>query len=185
MDIRTTRTIAALLMLIGVFSLLAGCGKSDEEKRLEEAREWELQTISVGKTPPPKPTALPSDLKVVIPEGLEKRYPEVNMKVYSYDTQSYTSFDVKVPGKAKVPGTDYTIDVLNYMPAWTIKDRTLIIKSIEEARADPAIRCIITDSTGKQVFNGFIFMLHKTPSFKTDKYVIGLVGVVDKEKKEG
>jgi len=180
MKIRSS-ALVALLALAAVFILVA-CGESEEERKLREAREWAIHTISEGETPPPKPKPLPSDLEVVETEGLANRYPQVKMKVYTYETDSYESFTVDVPGKAKVPGTEYTIDVLNFMPAWSIKDRVLFIKTAEEARPDPAIRCIITGSGGKEVFNGFIFQLHKTPSFKTDKHVIGLVGVVDKQK---
>jgi hypothetical protein len=168
------------LMLLSTAAFGASChGESDEERQLRESREWAIHTMTEGETPPPKPRALPSELSIIVPPEVEERYKAVKMKVYTYATESYESFNVDIPGKASVPGTDYTIEVLNYMPSWTTKDHVLTIKTVEEARPDPAIRCIITDGSGEQVFNGFIFQLHKTPSFKTEEHVIGLVGVVE------
>jgi hypothetical protein len=171
--LRKNSLLLAVSLLL-VFGSFTACGKGGEDKKkVEQAREWELQNFSEGQTPKPKPKALPKDLAIVVPDSVKAKYKTVIMGVADLKTKEIRKFPVKIGGTAKAPGTDYTVKVEAYLPNWKIKGNTVISEG--DKPVDAAVRATITEN-GKQVFDGFIFQRAKTPSFMTEKYVIGLMG---------
>jgi hypothetical protein len=162
-------TLAALSLVFGVMA----CGKNKQEEALQKARDWELSNFSEGKTTPPRPAPVPSELKIEVPDSVKAKYKVVTMGVGNRETKEIKKFKVKIGETAKVPGTDYTVKVDAYLPQWLLRGDTATTKSDEPE--DPAVRATIYEK-GKPVLDGFIFQKHKTPSFITDKYVIGLLG---------
>lgn len=162
--------VLALPALVLVLVLVA-CGKSKQEAAVQKARDFELSNFSEGKTPPPKPAPLPSDLVVEVPDAVKAKYTVVTMGVGNRETKEITKFKVKIGGTEKVPGTDYTVKVLAYLPFWVLRGNTATSRGVEPE--DPAVRATIYEK-GKPVFDGFIFQKHRTPQFITDKYAIGL-----------
>jgi hypothetical protein len=161
--------LAALALVFGA----AACGQNKQDEALQKARDWELSNFSEGKTAPPRPAPLPSELKIDVPDSVKAKYTVVTMGVGNRQTKEIKKFKVKIGETAKVPGTDYTVKVIAYLPQWLLRGDTATTKSDEPK--DPAVRAIIYEK-GKPVLDGFIFEKHKTPSFITDKYVIGLLG---------
>lgn len=175
-----SKVILAALAVPLIFALIlsAGCSKKDEEAKLQKEREWALYNLTEGKTPPPKPQALPENLSIEVPQSVKDKYAGVIMAVGDRKTREIKKFTVMFGKTAKVPGTDYTVKVGEYLPTWSMHEN--VVTSRKDEPEDPAVRATIYKS-GEQVFDGFIFQRHKTPSFITDEHVIGLVGVVAKK----
>jgi len=170
--------ITVLVAVLPVLLISQGCSKKeDEEARLQKEREWALANLTEGETPPPKPSALPQTLVINVPQSVKDRYTGVVMAVGNRKTREIKKFTMQLGESTKVPGTDYTIKVGEYLPTWSINGN--IVTSRKDEPDDPAVRATIYES-GNMVFDGFIFQRHRTPSFITDNYVIGLVGVVEK-----
>jgi len=160
---------ALVLALLSAFA----CSKKEDSAELEKAREWEIENFTAGKTPPPTPAPLPKDLKVEVPASVRAKHKSVVMGIGNRKTLKVVKFTVKLGSTANVPGTDYTIKVWDYLPAWSFKGNTVTTNG--EDPIDPAVRAIVYQK-GKAVFDGFIFQKHKTPSFATNEYAIGLLG---------
>jgi len=167
------KTVVLASALVLLFCFVTACGKSKEqEKKMQEAREWELQNFSEGPTPKPKAKPLPKDLKIVVPESVKAKYHSVVLGVGDLKTKEIKEFTVKIGGEAKAPGTDFTVKVEAYLPEWKLEGNTVTSKS--DNPADPAVRATIYEG-GKVVFDGFIIQRAKSASFSTDKVVIGLM----------
>jgi len=171
-DNMVKRLILPALLCIALVPAVSGCGKSQEaQKAEEEAKQFEIQSYAEGVTPPPKPAPLPKDLQVIVPPSVKSKYGSVVMLVGNRKTKEIKKFTVKLGGKAQVPGTDFTIEVRDYLPHFITQGKTVTTKT--EEPKDPVVRATIYQG-GKQVFDGFIFQKHRTPSFLTDDWAIGL-----------
>jgi len=161
---------AAMLTMAALFY---GCGKGEKEAEIQKARERELSNFSEGRTPPPAPAPLPKDLVLSVPGYVKEKYHTVTMAVGDRKTKEVRRFKAAIGGTVKVPGTDYSLKIEAYIPNWFLQGNTVTSKN--EKQDDPAVRAEIFEGH-KQVFDGFLFQKNKTPSFITDRYVIGLMG---------
>lgn len=165
------------LCAVLVVASFVSCGNKEEEERrlLEEKKAFQLATFDEAGATPPKPKPLPKGLVVDVPAPVKAKYKAVVMGVGNRKTQEVTEFTVKLGETAAVPGTDYTIKVESYLPHWVMRGGA--VTSAGDDPQDPAVRATIYEK-GEQVFDGFIFKRHKTPSFITEEHVIGLLGSV-------
>lgn len=162
-----------LLLVPALIIATASCGKSKDDAAAEKARQLELSSLTDGVYQPPKPIPLPGDMVIKVPGSVKAKYSTVTMGVGNRKTKEIKEFKVRVGETASVPGTDYRIKVMDYLPDWAYRGKVVTSKSDEPK--DPAVRAIIYEKD-KEVFNGFIFQKLLTPSFMTDAWVIGLLG---------
>jgi len=165
---KITITTAALLVLVSI----GACGKKTDVQQ-QKTLGWDINSFIEGKSTPPKPIPLPGNLVIEVPGSVKAKFHTVTMGVGDRRTLVVKEFKVKIGETAKVPGTDYSIKVISYLPAWVIRGNVATSKS--DKPDDPAVRATIYEKD-KQVFDGFIFQKHRTPSFLTDKIAIGLLG---------
>ncbi|MBI5190865.1 MAG: hypothetical protein HZA22_09330 [Nitrospirae bacterium] len=171
------RLLCTALCLTMAAAFMAGCGDKEAEKKkaLEEAKQFALSTFEEGNAAPPKPKPLPKNLVINVPDSVKAKYTAVVMGVGNVKTKEIKKFTVKLGETAAVPGTDYTIKVISYLPHWTMRGGA--VTSAADDQGDPAVRATIFEKD-KQVFDGFIFKRHKTPSFINDNWAIGLLDSV-------
>lgn len=163
-----------LLPLLAVVLLCSACGKKNNEESLQKKKAMALATFaSEGKEAPPRPIPLPKDQKLEVPAAVKAKFHAVKMAVGNRETKEEKEFNVKIGGTADVPGSPYKIEIIAYLPHWVMRGDTVTSNGVKPD--DPAVRAVITEG-GKQVFDGYIFEKHKTPSFLTDKYVMTLAG---------
>jgi len=163
--------IATAASLILVSS--GACDKKSDVQQQQKSAGWDIESFIEGKSVPPKPIPLPGNLVIEVPDSVKAKYHTVTMGVGDRKTLVVKEFKMKIGDTAKVPGTDYSIKVTAYLPAWVIRGNVATSKS--DKQDDPAVRATIYEKD-KQVFDGFIFQKHRTPSFLTDKIAIGLLG---------
>lgn len=178
-SIVAARILVAALAVVLLSAFVYGCGKKDEKSEEELAREWTVANFSEGKTPPPKHKPLPADLVIEVPDSVKARYSDIIMAVGDRKTKVIKKFNVTPGVETGVPGTPFKVKVSEYLPTWTLKGK--VATSRKDDPVDPAVRAVISKG-GEVVFDGFVFQHHKTPSFMTDEFVIGLVGAVEKKK---
>jgi hypothetical protein len=166
---KLTISTAALLILISS----GACSKKADVEQPQKSVGWDINSFIEGKSIPPKPIPLPGNLVVEVPDSVKAKYHTVTMGVGDRKTLVVKEFAVRIGDTAKVPGTDYSIKVTAYLPGWIIRGNVATSKS--DKPDDPAVRATIYEKD-KQVFDGFIFQKHRTPSFLTDKIAIGLLG---------
>lgn len=163
-----------LLLIPALIIMTASCGKSkQDEEAAEKARQLELSNLTEGSYQPPKPIPLPEGTVVQVPNSVKAKYSAVTLGIGDRKTKEIKKFKVRVGETALVPGTDYRIKVMAYLPDWAYRGKVVTSKSDEPK--DPAVRAIIYEKD-KEVFNGFIFQNNITPSFITDAWAIGLLG---------
>jgi len=163
--------VAAAALLILVSS--GACGKKSDVQQQQKPAGWDINSFIEGKSTPPKPIPLPGNLLVEVPDTVKAKYHMVTMGVGDRKTLEVKEFKISIGDTAKVPGTDYSIKITAYLPGWVIRGNVATSKS--DKQDDPAVRATIYEKD-KQVFDGFIFQKHRTPSFLTDKIAIGLLG---------
>lgn len=168
------KAAAVFISLAIACAPICSCGKKEEARNVEQAKDWQVETTNEGKTPPPRPVPLKADIAIVVPGPIKAKYKSVLMGVGDKKTGKVVKFTVAIGGgTAKVPGTDFTLTAYEYLPTWALRGKT--ITSRDDDQRDPAVHAVITQG-GKKVFDGFIFQKHKTPSFVTDNNAIGLLG---------
>jgi hypothetical protein len=166
---KLTFAATAFLILISV----SACGKKADEQQEQKVTGWDISSFTEGKSIPPKPIPLPGNLVVEVPDSVKSKYSTVTMGIGDRKTLEVRKFTVKIGETVKVPGTDYSIKVSAYLPSWVVRGNVATSKG--DMPDDPAVRATIYEKD-KQVFDGFIFQRHTTPSFLTDKHAIGLLG---------
>ena len=162
-----------LLIIPALLIVTAACGKSKEDEAAQKERQMELSNLTEGTYQPPKPAPLPSGMVLEVPDSVKAKYKTVVIGVGNRKTNEIKKFNVRIGETASVPGTDYRIKVMAYLPDWAYRGKVVTSKSDEPK--DPAVRAIIYEKD-KDVFNGFIFEKNETPSFITDAWAIGLLG---------
>lgn len=163
-----------LVPLLAAVLLFSACGKKNDEEALKKKKEMALATFATeGKETPPRPAPLPKDQKLDVPAAVKAKYHTVTMAVGNRETKEEKEFNVKVGDEVDVPGSPYKIKIVAYLPHWVIRGNTVTSNGINPD--DPAVRAVIIEG-GKQIFDGYMFEKHKTPSFVTDKYVMTLTG---------
>ena len=167
------KKLLLLLLVPALVILTASCGKSKEDEAAEKARQLELSNLTEGSYQPPKPIPLPEGTVVQVPDSVKAKYSTVTIGIGNRKTNGIKKFQVRVGETASVPGTDYRIKVMAYLPDWAYRGKVVTSKSDEPK--DPAVRAIIYEKD-KEVFDGFIFQNNVTPSFITQTWAIGLIG---------
>ena len=164
-------TFAAAALLILISS--GACSKKADEQQSQKSAGWDIESFIEGKSIPPKPIPLPANIVIQVPDSVKAKYHTVTMGIGDRKTLKVTKFTIRIGDTAKVPGTDYSIKIMAYLPSWVVRGNVATTKS--DKPDDPAVRAVIFEKDTK-VFDGFIFQKHKTPSFLTDKIAIGLLG---------
>ena len=146
-----------VLALIGMIAVV-GCGKKEEKKP--------AQPESAGQVTRKETT-------VSVPSSVKGKWKAVRIGVTDKSANKEMVYTVEIGGTFKVPNSDLTIKVDNFLPHFVMEGTTLTSQSNEPKNPAAQIR---VDESGKEIFKGWLFTLYpNTHAFQHPKYGFALV----------
>lgn len=135
--------------------------------------------------PPPKvDTAHSHSIKkeetIVIPPGVSEKWKAVRIAVVDKSNVSQKLYTIPIGGKLAIPSSTLVIEVVTFLPAFTMEGSVMTSSSNE--LKNPGVKVRITEN-GTVIFKGWLFsMFPKTHAFMHPKYGFTLVDVVPVRK---
>ena len=122
--------------------------------------------------------APPVEKKIVVPDAVKAGWKAVKVEVEFKEKKSKKAFTVPLSAEFKVPDTDLTLKVGNFLPHFSMAADQ--ITSSSNNPENPAVQLEIFQG-GKEIFHGWLFSLHPTVHpFTHDKYGVALLEGVKK-----
>ena len=115
---------------------------------------------------------------VVVPDAVKGTWKAVKIEVEYREKKSKKAFTIPLNSEFKVPDTDLTLKVGNFLPQFAMAADQ--ITSSSNNPENPAAQLEVFQG-GKEVFHGWLFSLHPTVHpFTNDKYGLTLLEGVKK-----
>jgi hypothetical protein len=164
---KVTHWIVLLLALVLVFAM--GCQKKAEEIPLDTPQEME-ESVPM----PPVPS------KIMVPEEIKAKWKAVVLEVVDKETNERTNYTMDIGETAPIGNTGLSIFVEAFLPSFQMAGD--VFTSSSPDLNNPAARVRITDSTGAELFNRWLFSLYPaTHPFEHPRYAITLKDYVANE----
>ena len=120
-----------------------------------------------------KPQPIRAASLVVVPESVRGKWKAVEIAVSDKGTQKQQIYTIAIGGELKLPGSELTLKVENFLPHFVMDGTTLTSESNE--LKNPAALLSIREG-GREVFRGWIFRLYPTThAFQHPRYGFTLV----------
>ena len=127
---------------------------------------------------PGAPGAPPVEKTIVVPDSVKGTLKAVKIEVEFKEKKSKKAFTIPLNSEFKVPDTDLTLKVGNFLPQFAMAADQ--ITSSSNNPENPAAQLEVFQG-GKEVFHGWLFALHPTVHpFTNDKYGVTLLEGVKK-----
>ena len=122
--------------------------------------------------------APPVEKKIVVPDAVKGAWKAVKVEVEFKEKKSKKAFTIPLNSEFKVPDSDLTVKVGNFLPHFTMAADQ--ITSGSNNPENPAAQVEVFQA-GKEIFHGWLFSLHPTVHpFAHDKYGLVLLEGVKK-----
>ena len=122
--------------------------------------------------------APPVEKKIIVPDAVKAGWKAVKIEVEFKEKKSKKAFTIPLNSEFKVPDTDLTLKVGNFLPHFTMAADQ--ITSVSNNPENPAAQLEVFQG-GKEIFHGWLFS--KFPAvhpFTHDKYGVALLEGVKK-----
>ena len=166
------KTIGMVLVAgFAITMIVSGCKKKEDAPKAPAQAPTPPAMDATGVT-------VPKEMTVIVPDNVKAMWKKVKIGVEDKATKKTTEFVVNVGAELKVPGTNLTIVVIDFLPDFRMEGAT--ITSPTTNPNNPAARVEILEN-GKSIFKGWLYS--KFPAihpFEHEKY-----GVVLKEGVQG
>ena len=166
---RTSVVYALVLILVLALGLTLGCQKKGEEIPLD------LQEEITEEVPMP---AVPS--KIMVPEEIAAAWKAVVLEVTDKDTNESTDYTLNIGETTPLGSTGLAVFVEAFLPSFQMAGD--VFTSSSPDLNNPAVKAKITDETGAELFNRWLFALYPaTHPFEHPKYAVTLKDYVAAE----
>jgi hypothetical protein len=174
-------TVTAMLCVAGSL-FLTGCKKPGvvEEKPEVSGAQTELP-VPQGLPPQGEAPPAPAPIRQVMDSEVSTRWRALEITVEEKKEEGGQTFTVEIPlgGEAEVEGTPLKIQLLGFVPDFSMGADTIVTKSLDDV--NPAAKITVTE--GEQVlFTGWSFRdfpgMH---SFEDPRYTVRLTRAVPAE----
>ena len=163
------KTHLTLLFLVLVLALATGCQKKAEEIPLDMPEETTQEV--------PMPTV---PTTIMVPEEIAAKWKAVVLEVTDKDTNERTDYTMSIGETAPVGSTGLTIFVEAFLPSFQMAGE--VFTSSSPDLNNPAAKVRITDGTGAELFNRWLFSLYPaTHPFDHPRYAITLKDYIANE----
>lgn len=160
---RKMKKTVVLASSILALSFLYACGGSPSAPKNPPApagQQGQPQIAPIGKP------------VVEVPEAVKGKWKAVVLVLEDKEKKTFKEHTVKIGEKFKVPGSDLTIVVKEFLPAFVMQGSNITSTSNEPN--NPAAEIVVSEG-GSEVFNGWLFARYPTThAFSHPKYAITL-----------
>ena len=148
-------TVLSLVAMIAV----AGCNEKETQK-VEATRPQRVQPPSV----------------VVVPKSVQGKWKAVKISVINKNTGSQKIYTVAIGSRFKLPESNMTLTVENFLPHFVMEGTTLTSQSNE--LLNPAVQLRV-DEGGREIYKGWLFTLYPTThAFQHPLFSFTLAGFI-------
>jgi hypothetical protein len=110
---------------------------------------------------------------VLIPESVQGKWQAVKIAAFDKNTKEQHVYTIPIGGELKLPDSDLTLKVQNFLPHF-VMDGTTFTSASNEPR-NPAAQLSIREG-GREIFRGWLFKLYPTThAFQHPQYSLTLV----------
>jgi hypothetical protein len=149
------------LLVLSLVAMIAVAGCNEKEKTAAEA-------------PKLAPVKMPS--VVVVPESVKGKWKAVKISVTDKYANKQKVYTVAIGTQFKLPDSDLTLKVENFLPAFVMEGTTLTSQSNE--LQNPAAQLSISEG-GREIYKGWLFTLYPTThAFQHPQYGFTLADYV-------
>lgn len=150
------------LLVLSLVAMVAVAGCNEKEKR----------TAAVAKSQ--QPVKQPS--VVVVPDSVRGKWKAVKIAVADKNAKRQEVYRIDIGSEFKLPGSNLTLTVENFLPHFVMEGTTLTSQSNE--LRNPAAQMVIREGN-KEIYRGWLFTLYPTThSFTHPQYGFTLVDYV-------
>ena len=179
----------AVVCSLSLLLAVGACKKKEEQPAPQPSQlphVGQQQQGVPGQMPPGRVVMPKGETNVVVPPSVQGKWKAVVIAVQDKTTKKTTEFTVDLHGKFKIPNSDLTVYVGDFLPDFQMQGLTLTSKSDQPNNPAAGIR---VDENNKQIFPpagkkwGWIYArpeLHNIHPFEHAKYGIVLVKGVQK-----
>lgn len=169
MYLRTRMMHLTVLLLVLVLAVAWGCQKKAEEIPLDAPEE------TTGDIPMP---TVPS--KIMVPDDIAAKWKAVVLEVTDKDTSERTDYTMNIGETAPLGNTGLSVFVEAFLPSFQMAGD--VFTSSSPDLNNPAAKVQITDSTGAELYNRWLFSLYPaTHPFDHPRYAVVLKDYVASE----
>ncbi len=159
-----TRVVMGFLC---VALVAAGCAKK-EEKKAEPAK-------------PSEGAVTKKETVVKVPEQIKGKWKAVTIALKDMGKGKMQTYTVDIGSSLDVPGTDFSIKVVNFFPHFVMEGINLTSKSNETRNPAMEIRM---SRAGKEIYHGWVFANYPNSNIpKEFTYDVSLVGAIPSGQK--
>lgn len=149
------------LMVLSLIAMVAATGCNEKENN----------KAAVAK---PVPARTPS--VVVVPDSVKGQWKAVRIAVSDKNANKAKVYTISIGSSIKLPDSDLTLTVENFLPHFVMEGTTLTSQSNE--LMNPAAQLRIQEA-GREIYKGWLFTLYPTThAFQHPLYGFTLVGFV-------
>ncbi len=150
------------LLTVALIAAVAFSGCKKEEQK------------SAEMMPGHPPIGAKAETVVLVPDAVKGKWRSVKLAVLDKTSGKKAEHDVAVGSRLAVPGSDLVVEVLYFLPDFTMDGNIRTSKSNEPN--NPAAQVRITEG-GKEIYKNWFFAKLKSPHvFQHEKFDITLVG---------
>lgn len=149
------------LLVLSLVAMSAATGCNEKEKQAPAApRQQPVKMASV----------------VVVPDSVKGKWSAVKIAVSDKSAKRQEVYTIAIGSEFKLPGSDLTLKVENFLPHFVMEGTTLTSGSNE--LKNPAAQLSITEG-GREIYRGWLFTLYPTThAFQHPQYGFTLVDYV-------
>jgi len=123
-----------------------------------------------------KPQPARAKSVVVVPDSVKGKWKAVQVAVADKNAKQQKVYTINIGEEFKLPGSDLTVRVENFLPHFVMEGTALTSQSNE--LVNPAAQFIIREG-GKEIFKGWLFSLYPTThAFQHPQYGFTLVDYI-------
>jgi hypothetical protein len=149
------------LMVLSLVAMIAAAGCNEKEPA----------KVAASKAQPVKPSSV-----VVVPESVKGKWKAVKISAINKSTGEQKVYTVAIGSQFKLPDSNLTLTVENFLPHFVMEGTTLTSQSNE--LLNPAAQLRVSEG-GREIYKGWLFTLYPTThAFQHPLFSFTLAGSV-------
>ncbi len=167
------KKLAVLVLAVGLIVSFGACKQKSPEKVVAPASvPANAPANPHGAAGGPGVMVPPGEMQVVVPENVKGKYASVKLVIEDKSTNKSSEAVVKLGSEYKVPNSDLTVKVGEFLPDFKMEGSLITSSSAEQN--NPAVSIVVSEK-GKEIFKGWLYS--KFPAihpFQHEKYGLTL-----------
>ncbi|MDX9714548.1 MAG: hypothetical protein RBT37_03865 [Dissulfurispiraceae bacterium] len=147
------KVICLAISLAVVFSMVIGCGKSEQQPGPKASDSHSAKPLSDAHAG----TSAKSQKPVDVPADVKKTWKKVVLVIEDRDKKKKTEHVVDIGSEISLDDSNVKVKVLYFLPHFMIQEQK--VTSLSNNPENPSVRISVKDN-GKEIFDNWIYSKH-------------------------